>query len=441
MKDEIRHWLNEYAPDWKNQQYLIAVSGGRDSMALCTVLLELEVKFCIAHCNFQLRGEASEQDAAFVLDFANRNKVACFIKKFNTKNIIEQTGDNLQETARTLRYNWFNSLLDEHQLTAVMVGTHLNDSAETLLMNLMRGSGLTGLHGILPVRSRVVRPFINTSRSEIDRYVKQRKVEFREDASNRSNNYERNQMRNVLIPQIKALYPHFDAALKTSIEHLQHAESLVQREVKRINQHLIRQEGDQWFINIALLRDLKPLSYYLYESLKPFNFNSTVVRAISKCNFDQPGKQFLSPTHVLTVDRNYLILEKNAPNGATAFKVRKISLADRSIQQPITLNIEFIDAPVEINPSNDCAYLDAERLTFPLTLRTWKAGDKFQPFGMQGFKKVSDFLIDQKMALPKKKEQLVLLSGKEIVWLVGQRIDNRYGVKKSTKKVYFVEQK
>ena len=441
MKRQVEKWLTKHVPDWKEKKILLAVSGGRDSIALATVFSELGIKFCIAHCNYQLRGEDSNIDEAFVKEFAKKSKTTCFVERFETQEILDTKGGNLQETARDLRYNWFNELLINHNLDFIAVGTHLNDSAETLFMNLMRGAGLVGLSGILSVRDNIIRPFIETSRTEIDEYINAKGLEFREDKSNASNNYERNRWRNEIIPQLKEQYPHFDSALKASLGHLQLANELVQKEVKRVSKHLLVQQGNKRLINRGLLSNLHPLSYYLYEVLKPFGFNSTTIYELCDSYLKQSGKQYFSSTHVITIDRNYLIIEALETGKRNLQNSLKILLSDESITLPIPLKFSFLNVPLQLKKNACLAYLDADKLTFPLTLRKWESGDKFRPFGMTGIKKLSDFLIDIKMPLPNKEQQMVLLSGNDIIWVVGQRIDDRYAVTDSTKKIYFVEQK
>ena len=441
MKRQVEKWLIKHVPDWKEKKFLLAVSGGRDSIVLATVFSELGIKFCIAHCNYQLRGEDSNIDEAFVKEFAKKSKTTCFVERFETQGILDTKGGNLQETARDLRYNWFNELLINQNLDFIAVGSHLNDSAETLFMNLMRGAGLVGLSGILPVRENIVRPFIETSRTEIDEYINSNDLKFREDKSNASNNYERNRWRNEIIPQLKKHYPHFDSALKSSIEHLQLANELVQKEVKRVSKHLLVQQDNKWLVNRELLTNLQPLSYYLYESLKPFGFNSTTIKELCDSSLKQSGKQYFSTTHVITIDRHYLIVEALETGKRNLQNSRKILLSDESITEPTPLKFSFLNVPTQLKKNILLAYLDADKLTFPLSIRKWEPGDKFRPFGMTGMKKISDFLIDIKMPLPNKEHQMVLLSGNDIIWVVGQRIDDRYSVTDSTKKIYFVEQK
>ena len=437
VKQQVQYWLQTNIKDWEAKSYLVAVSGGRDSIVLATIFKELGLDFSIAHCNFQLRSEASDADEIFVKAFAKKLGIPFFVKRFDTQKILNSEGGNLQETARNLRYGWFNELTKEHHFNYICVGTHLNDSAETLLMNLMRGSGLQGLSGIRSTNKNIIRPLIETSRNEIDSYIKQNILEFREDESNASNKYERNRWRNEIIPKIKELYPHFDSALKTSLEHLQLANSLVQKEVERTTKHLLIQKEKEWLISIPMIAELKPLNYYLFETLKPFGFNIATVNDL--CNSDfSVGKQFYSPTYVITIDRNYLIIETKEDEQKSAFIQRKISITDQKIEQPLALSFDLIDVPEKFSSDTNFAYLDADKLTFPLTLRKWQQGDKFRPFGMKGMKKVSDFLIDNKVPLTEKQVQMVLLSGKDIVWLVGHRIDGRYAVKQNTKKVYFV---
>jgi len=441
VKRQVENWLSKHIPNWSEKKFLLAVSGGRDSIALAHIFSDLAVNFSIAHCNYQLRGEDSDDDERFVKKFAKQLRVNCYSERFATQNILDTEGGNLQETARNLRYDWFDSLLKKHELDYIAVGTHLNDSVETLFMNLMRGSGLNGLHGILPIRDTIIRPFIETSRTEIDEYINSKGLGFREDKSNASNKYERNRWRNEIIPQLKEQYPHFDTALKSSIEHLQLANELVQKEIHRTTKHLLLYQENKWLISKNILSNLSPMAYYLYETLKPFGYNSATVNDLCNSHLNKSGKQFFSSTHVLTIDRNYLIIGVLKNEQKSTQTDRKILLSDQSILEPAPIAFNLLDAPVQIEKRANFAYLDADKLSFPLTIRKWQPGDVFRPFGMKGMKKLSDFLIDIKMSLPKKATQMVLISGNDIVWVVGQRIDDRYAVKDSTKKVYFAELK
>lgn len=428
--------MQAHVPDWKNKKYLLGVSGGRDSVALVHLFHQLGLHFEIAHCNFQLRDQDADDDADFVQSLAQHYQATFHLQRFDTKGILNTTHGNLQETARNLRYDWFQELIHTQELDYIAVGTHQSDVTETVLLHLLRGSGIRGLHGILPVRNAIIRPLLAHSRTEIDAFVTAQQLNYREDKSNADTKYRRNRIRHRIVPELQAIQPNAEAAIYKTTQLIQMAERVIQNELNRIRPTLLTEKDGIITLDIKALKQLDPMVYYTYELLRPFSFNADVAASICE-SLTSVGAEFESPTHRLLVDRDTLTILPLSSLNNTA-KTIWIQNTDHSIDDPIALEFTLEALPLKIPKVKSIAALDFEQLQFPLELRPWQPGDRFTPFGMKGHKKVSDFLIDIKMPRHLKDQQYVLLSGGQIVWLVGQRIDARYAIQKTTKKVYFV---
>ncbi|UTW64175.1 tRNA lysidine(34) synthetase TilS [bacterium SCSIO 12741] len=438
MKEGLLQWLKNQVPEWSSKKYLIAVSGGRDSICLAHLFQEMNLNIELAHVNFGLRKEESDEDEVFVTQWAKQRQIPIHIQSFDTKGFAQERGISTQMAARELRYSWFYSLLEQHELDYLVVGTHQGDEAETILLNQFRGTGLHGLHGIASVRHKTLRPLLALSRQEINQYVEKNKISYREDSSNQSTDYQRNAIRLKVIPEIKKIYPQAEKTLTENAQRIRQAEAIYQQEIERQRQNLVENEEAQTRIEIQGLRRLPAQALYLYEFISDMGFNHDDCQAIAETLHGQSGKQFFSPTHRLVRDREYLLVE---PKSESRVEEVSISDLDTKIDQPIYLSISReTSTPDPIPTSTRQAWLDLDQLKFPLTLRKWQPGDTFQPLGMKGQKKkISDFLTDLKLSLPEKENTFVLLSGGNVVWVVGHRISHRYRLTKATKTIYLVE--
>ncbi|MCK4676834.1 MAG: tRNA lysidine(34) synthetase TilS [Bacteroidales bacterium] len=424
----------------ETDKILLAVSGGMDSVALADLFYRAGYLFGIAHCNFQLRGEESEMDAHFVEQMASRMNCECYVERFNTDEYAKQHGVSVQMAARELRYKWFDQLLSEKGYHYLATAHHLDDQIETFFINLLRGTGIAGLHGILPMQNNVIRPLMFSNRKEIENYINDNQLNFRIDKSNLSLKYQRNKIRLQLIPVLAEINPDYQRAMNETIERIKNSEIIYRKEIDAIKKKIIKTGKDNAIkLSIPSLKKLSPLNAWLFEFLSPYGFNYQVVKDIIR-SFDAiSGKTFYSKTHRLVKDRDVLIIipdEKNNLN-ATYMVQRGVT----SLSEPFMLYMEIISDPgnYKIEASASVACLDYDKLTFPLMLRRWREGDAFHPLGMSGRKKISDFFIDNKISLPEKKGAWLLISGNDIVWLIGHRIDERFKITFNTKNIYRLE--
>ena len=409
---------------------LVALSGGRDSVVLCDLFKKIGQRFAIAHCNFSLRGDESDGDEEFVKALAVQYDVTCHTRRFDTNGIAKKSSSSIQETARKLRYNWFEELIDEMSYKKIATGHHLDDSIETVLFHLTRGTGISGLHGIPMTNGNVIRPLLFASREEINAFVENNQLNFREDSSNSSEKYARNKMRHQVLPLLKEMNASFHQSFYHTIEKIQATERIYKTQLTQAKEHLWKEKPYGIHISIKELLDLEDHATYLYEWLKEYGFGAVVdiVRSLK----GPSGKVFLSKTHRIVRDREDLIL--------TSLPIEKkeylIEESTKSIDEPIALLFgeEFHNTKNE----KHIARFTIGKLGFPLVLRTWKKGDVFYPEGMRGKKKLSDYYTDCKLSIPEKENTWLLCSGDQIIWLVGHRIDRRFKLGDKTEKAYIV---
>ena len=439
MQQKVIKWFNNNVQNWENTSYLLAISGGVDSVVLCYLFQNLGLKFELAHCNFNLRGKESEGDEEFVKNLASQLKVKFNVIPFETKELAKKEKLSTQEAARKLRYNWFENLRREKKSDFVVVGTHKSDETETMLINLIRGAGIRGLHGILPNNNGIIRPLLSVARKEIMDWANSNNLKWREDSSNESDNYMRNNIRHRIIPPLKEIRENIEEQFSESAQAIRDYQQVLENEIARLKPTIMTCEKEYWKIDKSALLALKPTYVYLYELLIDFGFSYSVCKDIegSIQQKSQPGGVFYGTLATLVNDRNYLILKPNRLDNLSSVRIEETT---SSIKQPLNLNMEVLDiSSFHLGKSPKNATLDFSKLHFPLTLRPWKNGDRFQPFGMKGMKKVSNFLIDQKIPRNLKKEIYVLECKNVIVWVVGFRIDDRFKVDENTDKVYQLE--
>ena len=432
MKNKVQQFITEKSLFVREDKLILGISGGADSVCLMHVFLELGYSFELAHCNFNLRGEESDADEYFVKDLAKEYQLKIHVKQFDTLVYAAENKISTQMAARDLRYAWFEKLRIKSNAKYLAIAHHANDDVETFFINLVRGSGLKGFLGIKEKNNAIVRPLLSVSRLEIEQYLKDRGLVFREDSSNASVKYLRNKIRHELIPLLAQMNPSIQQTVKDEMRILDGVAQIYASKVEEVRKDLTQEKNGIVQLEISALLALNPLHSYLYELLSAYGFYA--VEAISKALQGQSGKQFFSSTHQLVVDReNIFISLLNKENEVFEITEKTISLV-----YPLEINFKVI-ADKTIIYDNNIAQLDVEKLKFPLTLRKWKQGDKFMPLGMKKFKKLSDFFIDSKFSIIDKQEQWLLCSGVDIVWVLGCRIDERYKLESNTKKVYIAQ--
>ena len=404
-----------FAPD---ERVLVALSGGADSVALLRLLCALGYDCRAAHCNFHLRGTESDRDEAFVRRMCREQGVTLYVTHFDTQEEARRRKVSIEMAARDLRYAWFEEVRKECGAAVIAVAHHSDDSVETLLLNLIRGTGLNGLRGIRPKNGRVVRPLLCMNRQEILTCLKEMGQTYVTDSTNLQNLYTRNKIRLDLLPLMQTINPSVKENLLKMTAHLEGVAHIYQKAIDESRRRVMTAEG----ISIEALEQECEPETVLYECLSPFGFRAAQVSEMYQSLKGQSGKEFVGRGWRAVKDRRMLLL---AP--IEEVKEPKLQWKERR------LTPDFV-----IPRDKQVACLDADKLKAPLTLRRWRDGDTFVPFGMKGRKRVSDYLTDRKFSLLQKERQWVLCCGEEICWLVGERLDNRFRIDEGTKSVRIV---
>lgn len=440
MQEKLEAFISENNLFCKNHRILIALSGGVDSVVLATLMHKANYNIALAHCNFHLRDEESNRDEAFVRSWAKENNVELFVKEFDTYGYMKENKISLEMAARDLRYEWFNSLMETKKFDFLCTAHHLDDSIETFFINLLRGTGIAGLHGIQAKNDKITRPLLFATREEILNYAKENNITYVEDSTNAETKFTRNKIRHNLFPILKEINPNFENALKKDIEYLNDTEFIFRREIEKAKSEIIEKENDLIKINISKLLSLNPMKIYLYEILSDFGFNETNISDIIQSLEETSGKQFFSKTHRIVKDREYLFIEERKENNTTN-DFYLINDEQSSLISPLRMQIEVMRDLKFINISKEktIAMLDYDLLKFPLILRKWRQGDSFVPFGMRKEKKLSDYFTANKYSIIDKENQWILCSEDKIVWLVGERIDDRFRISNKTKNILKIE--
>lgn len=419
---------------------LVAVSGGIDSVVLVHLLSQLKADFAIAHCNFQLRGEESNLDEQFVKELASTLKVECFTERFKTTEVASTEKISIQMAARKLRYDWFEKIRTENNFHAIATAHHRDDSIETVLMNLIKGTGIHGLHGILPKQGKIIRPLLFAGKNEIRKYAEENKIVFREDSSNQKTNYERNLIRLKVIPLLEEINSAFKETFQTNIQHFTDAEAVYDFAIKNFSKKLLKQKKNSFIIDIAALLNAQAPETILFELLHQFGFDEKVVLQIFSSLKSESGKEFISSTHRIIKDRKKLFITHIETTDAIHFLIEKKNSQKIKIAET---EIEFRIKTESSRNRDGLIELDADKISFPLILRTWKAGDYFYPSGMKmKKKKLSNFFVDLKIPLHQKEKQMVLQDASDkIICVVGLRGDERFAVTVRTKNYYSIRSK
>ena len=406
---------------------IIGVSGGADSMALLDILHHLGYECIVAHCNFHLRGQESYRDEYFVEKIATKYKFEYVSANFDTKKYIEEESISLEMAARELRYAWFEKIRKEYKAEKIAVAHHQDDSVETVLINLIRGTGIRGLSGIPPINGKVIRPLLCIFREDILQYLKIRHIGFVEDSTNKEDIYTRNKIRLNVIPLLKTINPSVVQAIQKTSENLYHTENIFNAYVEKAKRKVF--SNNKIDIN-ALLKQKEPKTI-LFEILFPYGFNAPTVDNIYESVNSQSGKIFYSEEYQLVKDRETFILQPTNNQPDTIYTLFE---HETSIEEPCKMTFESFRKTSSFQLEQDpmTVYLDKGRLIYPLIIRKWKHGDKFIPFGMKGHKKVSDYFTDRKFSLIDKSNTWLLCSGDDIVWIIGERIDDRFKITNTT---------
>jgi len=419
---------------------VVALSGGADSVALIDILNRLDY-FCIgAHVNFHLRGEESDRDAAFSHQLCRDLGIPFYKTDLFAAEYAEREGISVEMAARELRYRWFEQLRKEQNAIAVAVAHHKDDSVETVLLNLIRGTGIRGLTGIKPRNGNIVRPLLCCDREDVLEYIEQRGLTYVTDRTNLLNEFRRNKIRLEVLPLLESIQPSVRESISRTIEHLSETEILYEQAIDDAKNRLCpsweKGVSDlQFHITISALEKENAPKSVLYEILSDYGFGRADVESIYRNRMGISGRIFFSHTHRLVFDRDQIIVSEIPINDSQEFLLEENQF---TLLEPVQLKCEFFaaDNGLVISTSKSVANLNADKLLFPLTIRHTHKGDSFIPFGMHGRKLISDYCTDLKMNAIEKEELWLLCSGKDIVWVIGERIDNRFRVDEATKRIY-----
>lgn len=434
MIEAVRSYIRTENLFTPGDKIILAVSGGVDSMVMLDLFQRMEEEFVVAHCNFHLRGAESDGEEAFLRDYCGEAGIELDVKHFDTREYAALTGISVEMAARKLRYDWFFELLDQLSFRYVATAHHQDDLIETMLVNLSRGTGIRGLSGIRPKNGKIIRPLLTVNREQILAYAAEHHIRYKHDSSNDELLFQRNMVRHQIIPLFEEINQAFRKNAVRTASILTETEQIYLQKIDDVRQMVLEQQGMNGLFSIEKLRPLKPLNSILFELFYPFGFNAQQIREIMGAFDAEAGKIFFSQTHRIVKDRSHFIvtpLDNEHPSRCY------IEENQKEISWPVSLRFELIlrDAGFRFSRSHLVADLDYDLLQFPLLMKKWESGEYFQPLGMSGFKKISDFFIDEKLSIPEKESVWILYSGQKVVWITGKRIDDRFKITLKTKRV------
>ncbi len=422
---------------YKHQKVILAVSGGIDSVVMCHLFAQHALSFCIAHVNFLLRGKDAHEDALFVKNLAKEYCVPFFYQEYDTQIYAQEQKMSIQMAARQLRYQWFPSLIQKYCYSKIATAHHINDSLETVLLNFTKGTGIAGLHGIVSTH-QYIRPLFWATKQHIDDYAQKYKLSWREDHSNKQQKYKRNFIRHKIIPQLKKINPNLEYTFKNTLSRIKDVEDIFKQKVDDTKkQYLQQKDGTYHFFWNQFKHELGAQTI-AHEIMKSFSFSYAQIKNVCTTPH-HVGKKWISATHILWMDRvSWVITTQQLSNKKFEIFITK---EQKIIQYALQV---WSTKTIEVNEVNFAQkktfFFDFDKLTFPLILRYWQPGDYFYPLGMQQKKKISDFLIDKKVPLYKKKDILVITNQKKhVIAIMDFRIDDRYKVTAKTCNVYMIQ--
>jgi tRNA(Ile)-lysidine synthase len=431
MLEQFLNHLSRHALCTPSNRVLLAVSGGLDSMVMLHLFKKANYLIAVAHCNFQLRGSEAEEDQRFVADACKSLDVPFFSKKFDTQEYAKENRLSIQVAARELRYAWFQELMEEKKFDFLATAHHVNDSLETVLLKWIHGSSLEGFAGI-PVRNKkVIRPMLFATRSLLSDFASERGIMWRSDSSNDSDDYQRNFIRHQVIPKLKEINPALESTFRHGLKKITGELEFLKTQLEQWKKDHVHQKSGQVLIDKAALLNASFSDSLLWRVVREYGFNIDQCHDMMEAMQSQSGKKFIGTSHLLTLDREHIII---SPYDDAYEAVTLREKNESVVRGAWEISIERSKTK-DISTNPIVASLDADKIKFPITWRYWQPGDSFYPLGMENRKKLSDFLIDRKIPLADKNGISVLESEGEIIWVVGHRIDNRYKITPDTKAV------
>lgn len=444
MLSTVKDFIDSEKLFYAKNKVILAVSGGLDSMVLLDVLSQMELELIVAHCNFELRGGESDEDQKNLTKVVKEKYPSVKFEtiNFDTTAYAKENKISIQIAARDLRYNWFETLRKKHQAQVIATAHHLNDNTETLLFNLSNGAGIKGIRGMLPKNDKIVRPFLERSRTEIETYAKENAITYREDSSNASLKYNRNLIRNKVVPELEKVNANFEKTQRNHFERFRDIADFYETVVDSFEQKLFEQKNDDFYVSTLKLFKVKGFKTLLFEILSKYGFNAAQVEDLIAVLDKAETKTFFAGNYRIITTKKHFVLSDLSIEKQNLFelneKTTKIKLPNKTL---IQVHLKPKAKLTKMSNKAHYSYLDADKLAFPLVLRRWKDGDYFYPFGMYSAsgkakkKKLKKYFMDMKFSLIDKENTWVLSNGDKIVCLINQRIDDRFKITDDTKNV------
>jgi tRNA(Ile)-lysidine synthase len=440
MIDEFKKYISANYIIKPGDKILLTVSGGIDSMVMAHLFYKQHYNIGIAHCNFSLRAGDSDKDEKFVHQFASDHNIPFYTTRFETKAFAKMNGLSVQMAARELRYKWFEEIRMKNGYDFIAVAHNLNDNIETLLINLIRGTGLTGMTGMKPISNRVIRPLLFATRKDILTFSDQHKIAFREDKSNADTKYTRNKIRHLVIPVLKEINPSIEITLNETAERFSGFNEIVSEYISQLRESISEEKEQFITFSISQLKTYLHNKTILFELFKPYGITNALLINLLKVIEGKTGGQIITDTHRIIKNRKELIVSDEEIRNETPYTIKNEQefcvFPGISSARNVRITEKF-----EIPSDPHIACIDSQKVTFPMTIRKWKAGDHFYPLGMNKKKKLSDYFIDNKYSRFDKENIFILESNGKIVWIIGDRIDDRFKITGSTKKGLLIKSK
>jgi tRNA(Ile)-lysidine synthase len=440
MQNRFLKYIEENNLVKKGDRVMAAVSGGIDSMVMTDLLLKAGLLSGIAHCNFSLRGKDSDNDEEMVRNYALKHGIPYFSIRFSTATYAKHRGISIEMAARELRYDWFETIRTKNRYNSVAVAHNLNDNIETLLLNLIRGTGIAGLGGMKPSANHIIRPLLFAARRSIEEYCSEYKLIYREDITNADVKFRRNKIRHELIPVMKEINPSVETTLNETAERMSGIYDIVSSYIAETGKMIFTGTDDHITVNINRLASYRDNQAVMFELFRPFGVTGALLKDLQKIIVGRTGGQLFTGTHRILRNRNEIVITEGPKEGNESSRISSLSDLKRS---PLLDSAKTVTIKEGFKISSDplMAYLDASKISFPLIIRKWNRGDFFCPFGMTQKKKLSDYFIDRKFSRVQKEKAFIMESDGKIAWIIGERIDNKFRITESTKKALVVKAK
>jgi tRNA(Ile)-lysidine synthase len=435
---KFKKYIAEHNLFMPGDKILLAVSGGIDSMVMTHLFMNAGIAMGIAHCNFSLRFAESDKDEELVSEFAAKNNIEFFTTRFDTKPYAGEHGLSVQMAARELRYRWFENIRKEHGYDAIAVAHNLNDNIETLLINLIRGTGIAGLTGMKPASHNIIRPLLFATRKEIVSYCEKNSINYREDMSNADTKYLRNRIRHQIIPLLKEINPSIESTLNETADIFSGINEVVFDYITLLRGNISRQEKECTLFKASQLTPYLKNKAVIFELFRPFGIAELSLNDLINIVKGKTGSRLFTGSHLILKNRDEIVV--SSLNGKED-KLRMIykPLDLKQIKQVESVRSVKVTENFKIPHETSSACIDEDKLVFPLTVRKWRPGDFFFPLGMKNKKKLSDYFTDNKYSLIDKDNSLILESDSKIVCILGERIDDRFRITDKTRKALIIK--